>query len=49
MSDDGNSFGSRAKAAVGCGLQSLLIWVGVILVFALIFAVGLWIVDLLSG
>lgn len=46
---DQDSFGDKAKAAIGCGLQSILIWVGVIIVFALIFGVGLWIFDALTN
>ena len=49
MSEDPDSFGAKARAAIGCGLQSILIWVGVIIVFALIFTVGLWIFDALTN
>ena len=49
MSEDPESFGAKARALIGCGLQSILIWVGVIIVFALIFTVGLWIFDALTN
>ncbi|MGI9666060.1 MAG: hypothetical protein ACR2N2_03025 [Acidimicrobiia bacterium] len=43
-----DSLGDKAKSVLGCGLQWILVWVGVIIVFALIFAVGLWLFDVLT-
>jgi hypothetical protein len=39
----------EAKSILGCGLQTIAIWVGVVVVFALIFAVGTWIFDFFAG
>jgi hypothetical protein len=39
----------EAKSILGCGLQTIAIWIGVIIVFSLIFAVGLWIFDFFTG
>jgi hypothetical protein len=39
----------EAKSILGCGLQTIAIWVGVILVFGLVFTVGLWIFDFFAG
>jgi hypothetical protein len=39
----------EAKSILGCGLQTIAIWIGVIIVFGLVFTVGLWIFDLFAG
>ena len=39
----------EAKSILGCGLQTIAIWVGVIILFSLVFTVGLWIVGLFTG
>jgi len=37
-----------AKRFLGCGLQTIAILVGVVLLFALIFGIGLWIFGLFT-
>jgi hypothetical protein len=38
-----------AKSILGCGLQTIAIWVGVVVVFGLVFTVGIWIFDFFAG
>jgi hypothetical protein len=39
----------EAKSILGCGLQTIAIWIGVIILFGLVFTVGLWIFDIFAG
>ncbi|MCL1602235.1 MAG: hypothetical protein M3112_12015 [Actinomycetia bacterium] len=39
----------EAKSILGCGLQTIAIWVGVVLVFGLVFTVGMWIFNFFAG
>lgn len=52
MSNEESKFdeiSGEAKSILGCGLQTIAIWVGVVLVFGLVFTVGLWIFDFFAG
>lgn len=52
MSNDESKFdeiAGEAKSILGCGLQTIAIWIGVVLVFGLVFTVGLWIFDFFTG
>ncbi len=52
MTDDEsnlNKLEEGAKTILGCGLQAIAIWVGVLIVFALIFGVGLWLFDVVTS
>lgn len=40
---------AEAKTILGCGLQTIAIWIGVIIVFGLVFTVGMWIFDFFGG
>jgi hypothetical protein len=40
---------SDAKAALGCGLRTLAIWIGAVVLIALMIGIGVWISNLFSG
>ncbi len=37
-----------AKAALGCGLRTLAIWIGAVVLIALMIGVGIWISNLFT-
>lgn len=39
----------EAKAVLGCGLRTLAIWIGAVVLIAAMIGIGVWISNLFSG